>query len=269
MGKKLRRRRLFTGGRTVVVPMDHPLYFGPVPGLENPVELVRQVAAAGADAVLLSPGTLETVADVLGDMAVILRIDGTHTRLGQHLERIDLISSVEEAAKLGVEAVVLNIYIGADNEDLLLAKLGKVAQGCREYGILLVGEMIPAPLLAAHYGKDRAELSPEMKAEHIALAARVGAEVGADILKINYSGTRDSFRFVTERATRPVLVAGGIKSDSDEAFLASVRDAMAAGAAGVCAGRNVWQRPDVAGMVRALCAIVHEETCPADALAAR
>lgn len=267
LGKRLRRRRLFRDGRSVVVPMDHPLYFGPVAGLEDPVRLAREVAEAGADALLVSPGALELVADALGEMAVILRIDGTHTRLGRHLERIDLISSVAEAARFGVEAVVLNIYVGADNEDALLGKLGRVAQDCRDYGMLLVGEMIPAPLLAAHYGKDRGEESADLKAEQIALAARVGAEIGADILKLNYSGSRESFRTVTARATRPVLVAGGIKSESDEAFLASVEDALAAGAAGVCIGRNVWQRPDVGGMVRALCRLVHTDPQPCQAAA--
>jgi len=268
LGKQLRQRRLLRNGRSVVVPMDHPLYFGAVDGLEDPARLVRTVAAAGADAVLVSPGTLEQVAGDLGDMGVILRIDGTHTRLGHHLERLDLISSVEEAACMGVEAVVLNIYVGADNEDMLLGKLGKVAQGCRRYGILLVGEMIPAPLLNAHYGKAGAELSPDEKAEQIALAARVGAEIGADILKVNYSGSRDSFRRVTERATRPVLVAGGIKCDDDATLLASVEDAMAAGAAGVCIGRNVWQRDDVGGILSAFRAVVHGGSREGEAVAA-
>ncbi|MBE7559104.1 fructose-bisphosphate aldolase [bacterium] len=260
LGKKLRGRRLWKNGRTVVVPLDHPLYFGPLPGVEDPVALVRTAAEAGADAVLVSPGTLELVADVLGDMAVLLRIDGTHTRLGQHLERIDLISSVEEAARMGVEAVALNIYVGADNEDALLAKLARVAQDCRQYGLLLVGEMIPAPLLAAHYGRERAELTDETKTEYIALAARVGAEIGADVLKLNYSGSRDSFASIVRKATRPILVAGGIKSGDDQEFLQSVREAMRAGAAGVCIGRNVWQRPDVSAMIGALSAIVHDQS---------
>ena len=241
------------------MPMDHPLYFGPLKGVEDPVALVREVADAGADAVLITPGTLAVVADVLGEMAVILRIDGTHTRLGQHLERIDLISSVQEAARLGVEAVALNIYVGADNEDVLLGKLGKVAQDCRKYGILLVGEMIPAPLLGTHYGKGDAELTEEERAEYIALGARVGAEIGSDIMKVNYSGSPETFQTVIRTATRPVVVAGGVKSSDDKALLQAVRDIMSAGACGVCMGRNVWQREDVGGIVRALRSIVHEE----------
>lgn len=268
LGKILRQRRIFKDKRTVIVPIDHPLYFGPVPGLEDPVALVQRIAQAGADAVLLTPGILESVADVLGEMAVVLRIDGTHTRLGKHIERIHLISSVEEALRLGVEAVALNIFVGEDNEDVLLTKLGVVAGKCREYGMLLVGEMIPEPVLHAHYGKGNgaAPLTPEAIAEYIALAARCGAEIGVDIVKTNYSGSKESFRHVIQTATRPVLMAGGPKCGDDAAQLEMIRDAMDAGAAGVCVGRNVWQRKNVSGILRAIKAVVHENAPVEEAL---
>lgn len=264
-GKVLRSRRLMKNGRTVIVPIDHSLYFGPIAGLENPRQLVRSVAAAGADAVLLSPGLLEVVAGDLGEMAVILRIDGTHTRLGGHLERIDLISSVAEAARLGVEAVVVNVFVGADNEDVLLAKLGKAAADCREFGVLLVAEMIPQPILAQHYGKNAEQLDANKRAEYIALASRLGAEIGADMIKTHYSGTVESFKTVTSTATRPVVIAGGVKSGDDRHLLDSIADAMAGGAAGACIGRNLWQRDNVTSMTAAIRAIVHDGAASAEA----
>lgn len=266
LGKKLRMRRIFRQGRTVIVPLDHPLFFGPIGGLENPIELVRKVASGGADGVLLTPGTLDLVADVLGDLAVVLRIDGTQTRLGRHLERTDLISSVREAARMGVEAVVLNIYVGSDNEDALLGKLGRVAADCREHGIVLVGEMIPEPVLQSHYGTGAGELTNEQRAELIALASRVGAEIGADIIKTAWSGSAESFERVTRTATRPVLVAGGPKTGDDESQLRLIGEALQAGAAGVCVGRNVWQRENLGGMLAAIRAMVHEDATVAEAL---
>lgn len=259
LGKKLRMRRIFRQGRAVIVPLDHPLFFGPIQGLENPVELVRKVAEGGADGVLITPGTLELVADVIGDLAVVLRIDGTHTRLGHHLERIDLISSVRDAARMGVEAVVLNIFVGADNEDMLLNKLGRVAEDCREHGIVLVGEMIPEPVLKSHYGTGAKEMTDEERAEFVALASRCGAEIGADIIKTAWTGSGESFQKVTGTATRPVLVAGGPKSGDDASLLSMIQDALNAGAAGVCVGRNVWQREDMSKMLAKVCDLVHGE----------
>lgn len=266
LGKKLRKRRLFKEGRAVVVPIDHPLYFGPIAGLEDPVQLVHKLARAGADAILVSLGTLEIVADALQDMSVVLRLDGTHSKLGKHLERIELISSVEEAAKAGVEAVVVNVFVGTDNEDVLLTKLGKVARDCREFGMLLIGEMIPAPILETHYGKNSRSLSEEERAEYSALACRVGAEIGVDVVKTHYSGSKESFRRVTGSATRPVLVAGGIKRGKDIELFQGIRDAMDSGAAGACIGRNVWQRDDVERIISVIRQIVHNGASPEEVI---
>lgn len=266
IGKKLRARRLFKNGRTVIVPMDHPLYFGPISGLEDPAKVVNEVAAGGADAVLISPGIVELVADELKDMAVVLRLDGTHTRLGKHLERVELISSVEEAVRMGVDAVVVNIFVGAENEDVLLAKLGEVAMSCRKHGMLLIGEMIPQPILASHYGKDSKPLSSEQRAEYLALAARLGGEIGVDVVKTHYSGTEESFRLVTSTSTRPIIIAGGVKSGNEKELLQSIHGAIQAGAAGVCIGRNLWQRDNITKMTLAVRAVVHEGASYQEAL---
>jgi len=221
--------------------------------------MLRRIAETGADAVLVSPGTLELAADCMGDMAVMLRLDGTVSRFGKGLERTNLISTVEDAVRSGVEAIALNVYIGTENEDALLHKLGAVAESCRKWGMVLVGEMIPEHMLSSHYGRSDAASPPEERADHIATASRIGAEIGADIIKTNWSGSRESFHYVTAHATRPVLMAGGVKHDDPRAFLQSVRDALDAGAAGVCAGRNVWERDNMDDMLRAVCALAHDD----------
>lgn len=266
-GKRLRLRRIFRREKAIIVPMDHAIYFGPIEALQDPRELVRRMAAGGADGILIPPGTLPRVVDVVGPMAVLLRLDGTVSRLGAHIEVTSRVRAVEQAAALGADAVVLNVYVGTDNEDSLLKKLGETADACRQCGLLLVGEMIPAPLLNAHYGKGPDGLSPERRAEYIGVAARIGAEIGADILKINYSGTPDSFRPVTRNAHRPALVAGGVKSGTPLEFLRGVRDALDAGAAGICAGRNLWDRTNVDGLLRALYKVVHGEASVEEAVA--
>lgn len=267
LGRKLRLRRLLPEGRAVIVPMDHPVYHGPVDGLNDPADVVRKAKAGGADGVLITPGSLETAADALGGMAVVLRLDNTCTRLGSRVDQMGLIGTVEDAVSSGADAVALNVFVGAENEDELLGKLADVACACREWGMVLVGEMIPDSLLLNHFGKSSKELAPEVAAEHIAVAARVGAEIGADVIKTRYTGTPETFRTVIDTATRPVLVAGGPKTGDDASFLTSIREAMDAGAAGVCVGRNLWQRADMLAMTRAVCAIVHDGASVEQALA--
>jgi len=250
-------RRLMPKGRAVIVPLDHPVYFGPLPGVIDPGELVREVAATPADGLLLTLATLGRVADGLGQLATIARLDGTHTRLGSHLSQVDCISSVEMAMAAGADACALNVYVGVDNERELLHKLGTTAEACERWGLPLVGEMIPAAVLEGHYGA-AGQLDEAVLADQVALATRVGAELGADLIKTAYTGSAESFRRVVEGATVPVLVAGGPCGNSVPELLRTVEACMAAGAAGICFGRNVWQRPNRRQVLEALCRIVHQ-----------
>ena len=180
VGKELRLRRFFRRGRTVIVPMDHSLYHGPLKGLEDPNKLVKLISQTEVDGVIVSPGTLEKVADVAGDLAMVLRMDGTHTKLGSHLERIDLITTVEYALSVGADMVVVEVFCGADNEDKLLQKLGFTATKCSQWGLPLMGEMIPISLLKDQFGKEKANEGTDNINEDIKLSVRVGAEAGAD-----------------------------------------------------------------------------------------
>lgn len=266
-GKQLRLRRLFGRGRTVIVPMDHPVYFGPIPGVEDPVALVRDVASTPADGILLTPATLGRVADVAGSLAAVARLDGTHSRIGSRPTVTERFASVEMALAAGADACVLNIYVGAENERDLLLKLGETAEACERWGLPLVGEMIPAEALAGHYGMKGDRLSEEELADQVALASRIGAEMGADLIKTSYTGSAESFRRVVEGATVPVVVAGGPRDGTTAGFLRMVEECMAAGAAGICAGRNVWQRDDRVAILKAICRIAHDGLSAEDALA--
>ena len=81
--------------------------------------------------------------------------------------------------------------------------------------------------------------------------------MGADIVKVPYTGSPETFREVTEGCASPVVIAGGEKMESDEEVLRMVRDALAAGGAGASIGRNVFQHKHPAAMVKAIVAVVH------------
>jgi fructose-bisphosphate aldolase/2-amino-3,7-dideoxy-D-threo-hept-6-ulosonate synthase len=106
----------------------------------------------------------------------------------------------------------------------------------------------------------------EYDPDSVKLAARVGAELGADIVKTNYTGDIDSFREVVEGCLAPVVIAGGPAKGHEKEFLETVWGAMQAGAAGTSIGRNVFQARDPMKMVEAVSKLVHEETSVDEAL---
>ncbi|MHB1455982.1 MAG: class I fructose-bisphosphate aldolase [Armatimonadota bacterium] len=256
-GKKIRLRRLFTDGKAVIIPMDHPMYFGPIDGLVDPGELIADTADTPTNGLLLTLATLNRMADKIGGLGTIARLDGTVSRLTSDPAQTDMISSVEYAVRMGADACVLNVYVGVDNERELLRKLGQTAEACAKWGLPLVGEMISSGALAGHYNPNAPKLSIDELADQTATASRIGAELGADLIKTNYTGSRESFAKVVEAATVPVLVAGGPCGDSVEGLLEMIEDCMSAGAAGVCIGRNIWQRENRKELIRKVCAIVH------------
>ena len=256
-GKVLRLRRIFSKDKAVVIPIDHALYSGPVKGIENLERLVSMISQTPADAILITPGMLSRVKNVIGNLATVVRIDGTHTKLGSHLERIDLITSVEHALKVGADMVVINVFIGTENEDELLKKLGNVATACSEWGLPLMAEMIPSYILKYHYAQEKRDYDEKRAADEIKLASRLGAELGADVIKTHYTGSVDTFKEVVSTTPIPIVIAGGPKTRGDKDFLQLVREAIQAGAKGICMGRNVWQRKNIKDMILALCHIVH------------
>jgi fructose-bisphosphate aldolase/2-amino-3,7-dideoxy-D-threo-hept-6-ulosonate synthase len=113
------------------------------------------------------------------------------------------------------------------------------------------------PLVAMMYPRGR-KVKSEHDVEAVKLAARVGAELGADIVKTNYTGDIDTFKEVVKGCLAPVVVAGGPKMETSKEVLQMIWEAVQAGGAGASIGRNVFQAPDPTKMVRAIAKIVHE-----------
>jgi len=268
LGKILRLRRLQRKGRAVIVPLDHGMVAGPLRGIEDPVSLIKLVAQTEADAVLLTPGLLEQVSGELGQLAVVLRIDGGVSVQGSGPMR--QLTSVAHAAELGADAVIVNATIGGSQEAEELHKLGRVAEECRRWGMPLIAEMLSAGMLANHLdftGSGSAALPSNVAAE-VALAARIGAELGADIIKTRYPGNEEEFRQIIVATGRPVMVAGGPMRDSSlRCLLEMVDECLSAGAEGVIFGRNVWQHPRPEAVLAGLAAMVHDAARVEQALA--
>ncbi len=246
-GKQVRINRIFSNDKkAVVIAMDHGLPgMSPLGNLLNPGELIDQIAAGGADTVLTTPGIAANFSDHFKQLGLIVRLDGAATTLGKDFSEMRLISSVEDALRLGADAVAVMGFCGTPDEKDSLATLGKVAAECRLLGIPLLAEMLPLG-----FGAD-----PTI--DQISLAARIGAEMGADIVKTKYQGPPDLYQKVTEECFVPILILGGSAKASQNAVLDEVRDAVNVGVAGVAMGRNIWQSGDVVSKTREVVKAVH------------
>ena len=243
----------------MIIALDHESYAGPMVGLADPLKVLEVAAKGGADAVIVTPGTLlKHYKSIAGKLGVILRIDGGHTSLHPNpTPRSALIYTVKGAVHLGADAVVMMAYIGTEYETESLRTLGYVASECQECGMPLIAETFPTGEFS---GKERL-------AEFVKLSARVGSAMGADLIKTFYTGSAESFKEVVSGCLTPVVVAGGSRMKTEKDALEVARGAVDAGANGVAFGRNVWQSCNPLGMVKALVDIVHKDKAVDKALA--
>ncbi|MEM0117149.1 MAG: 2-amino-3,7-dideoxy-D-threo-hept-6-ulosonate synthase [Conexivisphaerales archaeon] len=254
MGKAVRLSRITKSGRMLCIPADHSFTVGPIRGLENPNELIRKVASAGATCFLAHKGVLKSLESSEG-LGLILHLSAS-TSIGMSPNRKVIVSGVEEAIRIGADAVSVHVNIGCKEEPEMLQNLGELADKCDEFQLPLVammyarGEMIKEPV------------DPEV----IAHVARIGSDAGADIVKTVYTGSYETFREVVRRCQAPVVLAGGPKVDSDKQLLDITYDAMRAGAMGVAFGRNVFQHRDPQLIVKMLARVVFEGLKPEESI---
>ncbi|MBA7600062.1 2-amino-4,5-dihydroxy-6-oxo-7-(phosphonooxy)heptanoate synthase [subsurface metagenome] len=250
IGKEIRLERIIdrNSRKTVIIPMDHGVTVGPIEGLADMRTAVSKVVAGGANAILIHKGIVRAGHRGTGkDVGLIIHLSAG-TSISPDPNAKELVCSVAEAIKLGADAVSVHINLGAETDKEMLAQLGQVSERCLEWQM---------PLVAMMYTRGP-KIKNEFDVNNVKHAARVGAELGADIVKVPYTGSVDSFTEVVQGCTVPVVIAGGEKMDSDEDIFKMVEDALKAGAAGVSIGRNAFQHKKPDKMVAALSKMVHE-----------
>ncbi|MBN2067965.1 MAG: class I fructose-bisphosphate aldolase family protein [Candidatus Diapherotrites archaeon] len=256
IGKRIRLERIMNRntGKMVIIPMDHGVTVGPIPGLEDMPSTIGKVTEGGANAIVLHKGIVTAGHRGTGkDIGLIVHLSAS-TSAGPDPNRKINVCTVEEALKLGADAVSVQVNIGADTESEMLADLAITARKCNEWNV---------PLLAMMYPRGP-NVKNEADVELVKLAARVGAELGADIVKTNYTGSPETFREVVKGCSVPVVIAGGSKGKEIDC-LKKIEDSISAGGSGVCMGRNSFQHKDPTAFVRAVCKVVHEGISAEDA----
>ncbi len=255
-------RILRSNGRVLMVAMDHARMNGVYKGLENPGPVIEAVIEGGADAIMTSYGVIKNFGHLMaGRVAKVLRLDTGPTKYGQNWEEYTewhTVFSVEDALRVGADGVITYAFPGIAVDGTTLKNMGRVAADADRYNVPFIAEMhaCPAPNVPDPY-------DPEV----IASISRIAAEFGADMVKVDYSGSAETFSLATSCCPVPLIIAGGRLSDTTEQTLRIMRGAMDAGAAGPVFGRQIWRNKHPVAITRALAAIVHQDASVEEALA--
>src|SRR5437879_4243498 len=245
IGKEIRLRRILRGGKTLIVAMDHGVSSGPAAGLEDIRKAVANVAKGGATAVVLHKGVVRFAKDYFDEgLCLVLHLSAS-TSISTHADRKILVTQVDEAISYGADAISVHVNLGGEDDDRMIEDLGTTAMACDRFA------PSSAPTRATCF-KNPYDVDV---VKHV---ARVGAELGADIVKTLYTGAPETFKEVVRGCPVPVVVAGGPKLDSDRAALEMVEGALSGGAVGVSMGRNIFQSKDPIGMTRAIARMIFD-----------
>ncbi len=253
--------RLLTGGKALLLAYDQGLEHGPVEfNLHNinPNYILDIAEKGGYNGVILQQGLAEKYyQSYKKSVRLVLKLNGK-TSIPKTDPYSPQLCSVKRAVNLGADAVGYTIYSGSPLESKMFSEFGKIVEEAHDFGIPVIAWMYPR----GPFVKD------ENSTEILAYAARVGLELGADMIKIKYNRDLDGFKWAVKAAGKcKVLVAGGQKENPEELFK-EAKQVMDAGAAGMAIGRNIWQHPDPLRVTKALRKIVIEGAGIAEAMKA-
>jgi DhnA family fructose-bisphosphate aldolase class Ia len=259
-GAELKLGRLFDrgSGRSFITAFDHGVTIGAPSGGEDAVGVVRTIVEeCQPDAVLLGQGLLARTSDLFafrGAPAPILRADWIQNdprlfALGLP-EAYRVLCTPRHAAELGADAFIMFLILGPESGEQFADNVRAVARAAEEAHDVGLPLIVEAVLWGSRI---EAKKDPEL----LAYACRTAAELGADAIKTEWTGDRETMAQVIAVCPTPVLVLGGAKSPDPNAVLDATREAMAAGAKGVVYGRNVWQADDPVAISRGLREIIH------------
>lgn len=236
VAKRIRWSRFLhpRSGLGVIVPIDHGLTVGPIEGLRSVGQIDSWIHHPVITGIIAHKGMVERLGSrgLLQGLGVMVHLNGMIS-LSASPNRKELLTSVDRALRLGADAISLQLNFDGTSDAANLIQLGAVVDEARSLGV---------PVLTMVYDKFEA-LRPEQRLPRMRHLMRACIELGTDALKIaapeQLSQLQELLEGVSEHTS--VFFAGGEKC-SDEQLLTLAREGVAAGATGLCVGRNVFQR---------------------------
>ena len=253
----LARLRNVVSGRMLTVAIDHAPSYGVLAGLENISHVTTEVASGEPEALLMMKGTAERLfLPYAGRIALILK---SSTLSPFHPERDVWVSHVEDALRLGADAIAMALTVGSPEQPALLASLADLVREAEAVAMPVIVHAYPNGSLVP--------VEERYSAARVAYASRLAMELGVDIVKTFYTGSAESFAQVVEAAAPALVVAaGGPCLDNELACFRMAYEVVRSGAAGITFGRNIWQSARPRRMVEVLKQIIHNGITPETAL---
>lgn len=259
-----RKTKIMPGGRALILAYDQGFEHGPRDFVEHPesanFEYILDIAKRGRfTGIVLHAGLAEKYErEIQGsNVPLILKLNGTSELCTEEEPYSPQLYSVEDALELGATAVGYTVYSGSKYEDEMQKEFSRIIREAHRKGIPVIGWMYPRgkslfdrrsaskTLKIALEEQEETNLAIDETPSIVAYGARIGLELGADIVKVKYTGSPESFRWVVQSAfPTKVVMSGGPMTKTDEGFLSRVKDVLTAGAVGIAVGRNIWQRKD-------------------------
>ena len=239
-GLERRTARIFgSDGKSVVLAFDHGMGGARHAGMKNPGQTLRDCISAGSDAVLITPGLARQFGEDLTSVGVVINLD---------IASGNDDAAVREAMLLGVEMGKFIFYPGSEAVPDSQARTRHMIVTAHDQGLPVMVEPIPVSFEAKHAHTPA----------NIGTGAKIACEIGADVVKMQYSGDPESFAEIMETLYRPVVILGGPNRGNLRGVLEDIKNAMDAGARGTTIGRNIWEAEAPERVIAALSAIVHE-----------
>lgn len=242
--------KITKNGRALYLAYDQGLEHGPIEFNDENVDpkYIIEIAKKGKfSAVIFQKGIAEKYHEEIkkSKVPLIIKLNGK-TNLVKGEPMSEQLCTVAEAVALGAAAVGYTIYIGSAFESKMLKEFENIEREAHAKKIPVIAWVYPR-------GKSIAEKKPE---ELMAYSARAGLEIGADIVKLHYSGKLKDLKWAVKSAGKcNLVVAGGAKANEKE-FLKQAREVMHSGVMGLAIGRNVWQNSEPLKISRKLREIV-------------
>ncbi|MDP3724185.1 MAG: fructose-bisphosphate aldolase [bacterium] len=233
--------RLTTNGHALFLAYDQGLEHGPVEFNDDTVDpsvILKIAKEGGFNAVILQKGIAEKYMTPDLEIPLILKLNGK-TNLSHEEPFSPLICTVDEAVKLGASAVGYTVYVGSERQGEMLETFGTIIREAHAQDLPVIGWMYP-----------RGRSVGEETTDVTAYAARVGLEVGADIVKVKYHPNVEALKHIVASAGKTKVVFSGGSHVPEEEFLTMVRNVKESGALGMAVGRNIWQSDDPLEMAR-------------------
>jgi len=249
LGKEIRLSRIFNrvSGNALIIALDHPIAHGPIREIMDIKSVLNNVTKEKPEAIIVHKGiAAQLFHQNSSEISLIIKISSFSPF---HPDNDVWLTNVEEAVRLGADAVSMGIHVGGKNQPELLRNLGLASDNCQKYGMPLVVHAYPAKDL-----EDK-----ENSIEHIIYAVRTAAELGADLVKTTYTGSEETFKRVVDACPVPVGIAGGTKKGTDEELFEIISGAIKAGARSAVIGRQVWGRENISTIMQFIQKIIHQK----------